>query len=396
MIYTFPSSLTARVLSMITLFITWKCSHGGSSVLNLVFPNNDPLSVCQDGTPSVYYFLPYTDASLRDNWIFHLQGGGQCFSEETCANRGTSQGPTYNTSLNYGPTLSIHGIFDNDPSLSPLYGVNKVYVPYCSSDAWIGDSAPVELNWYNHLRGQRIIRSALVDIIDKGYLQENCNFIFSGSSKGASGIMNNIHNLVPLLPLGCKALAFLDSPYDLDYPVLTDYNITWSLVDQAKSVFDRFNVSAVIPPACSLKYSGDQAWKCIYGQYRMAFMETQYVMVSSLFDKYQLRIDVGGVDPVDNTYLDPNMTNYALQWSQVAKIALTQLVQSNVLNRRNNWILSWACYSHDTCPSTNFPITSVQNVTEYTAVQALMNGEISSPALFIDNCDGFACGNGCT
>lgn len=372
-------------------FIWLSVVFAASAILNLVYPNNDPLSVCQDGSPSVYYFLPFTNASFNNTWLFHLQGGGQCYSEESCANRATTQGPTFTTSLNYGPTNSQHGIFDDDPVNSPLFGANKVYVPYCSSDAWIGDSAPNELTWYNHFRGQRIIRSALNDIINKGYLQPNCNIIFSGGSKGAEGIMNNIQNLLPLLPNGCQARAFLDSPFNIDFPV---YNASHSLMEESKEIYARYNVSSVLLDSCLLKYPGDQSWKCIYGQYRMQFLDIQYVMVSSKFDKFQLNFDIG-FDPINGTYQDLEALNYAYSWSQTMTIELTQLIQSSVINKKNNWILSWACYNHDVCPNSAFSLTSVRNVTEYFAVESLINGEINAPALFIDQCDGFACGSGC-
>jgi hypothetical protein len=43
------------------------------------------------------------------------------------------------TSLGFPPTRNASGIFSTDPSLSPFASANKVYIPYCSSDAYVGN-----------------------------------------------------------------------------------------------------------------------------------------------------------------------------------------------------------------------------------------------------------------
>lgn len=61
------------------------------------------------------------------------------------------------SSKNFAPTISEHGIFDNDESKSNLWGYNKVYIAYCSSDGWIGD-APAS-GMYGYLVYHKIQKS---------------------------------------------------------------------------------------------------------------------------------------------------------------------------------------------------------------------------------------------
>lgn len=149
----------------------------------LNFSGSDPLAVCNDGTTPAYYIKTFTDPVFSDYWLIHLQGGGQCYSEETCNDRTIF----LKSSKYYGNTMSKDGIFDSELASSSLAHVNKVYLAYCSSDGWIGDAAASESTWGYHFRGQRIIRSALHHLVKEGKLTLNSKILFSGGSAGARG-----------------------------------------------------------------------------------------------------------------------------------------------------------------------------------------------------------------
>ena len=64
-----------------------------------------------------------------------LQGGGACFSAETC-------GPgseTFTRNLAIGEAPDFGGIFDETNPENPLAGHSIVYVPYCTGDVHLGD-----------------------------------------------------------------------------------------------------------------------------------------------------------------------------------------------------------------------------------------------------------------
>ena len=52
-------------------------------VLGRVQVKSDPLAVCNDGSPAVYY-LKEGDPTL---WLVYLEGGGWCYDEQTCTKR---------------------------------------------------------------------------------------------------------------------------------------------------------------------------------------------------------------------------------------------------------------------------------------------------------------------
>ena len=116
----FPSALAINKLSL-TLLDTAK------------FPN----AVCNDGTPSGYYHLPAPTKPNR--WVFHLEGGWWCWDDKSCIGRWSSSRGMVSSS-SWPSVRTPGGIFNVDPNLHPEWsGVNLVYLPYCSSDAWAGD-----------------------------------------------------------------------------------------------------------------------------------------------------------------------------------------------------------------------------------------------------------------
>lgn len=180
-----------------------------------------PGAVCNDGTPGIYYIRRASPAS--GNWLFYLQGGSACTSDATCAAR-AARSPQYTTSAGWQPKLQ--GILSPDPAINPLLAnVNVVAVHYCSSDYWSGAKAasaafgtqPPHASW--NFRGRAIAVAALRDLLDRdratGFAKAK-RILFAGSSAGGLGITITLHDLLPLVPNGARALLANDAGYALD------------------------------------------------------------------------------------------------------------------------------------------------------------------------------------
>ena len=89
---------------------------------------------CMDGSPAAYY---YREGKNSTTWMISLQGGGACYTKETCSARAKGH---LGSSKNYAPTMQANrGWMSADPSVNPdFYDANVVYVPYCSSDTHRG------------------------------------------------------------------------------------------------------------------------------------------------------------------------------------------------------------------------------------------------------------------
>lgn len=346
-----------------------------------------------DGSSSAYYYAEATDAELSNTWLFFLQGGGQCYSEKTCNMRD----PNLKSSTRWSSTITKTGIFDSDATHSSLWGSHKVFVPYCSSDGWIGDAPASPTTWGYHFRGQRIIRSALADLVSTGLVTDKSRVLFGGGSAGGRGMMNNVDYLVQhSLPAGATVLgAFLDSPYTID---IVPYDSGFAGFQyETKEIYARYNVTAIVPDDCAAMYPADSedAWKCVYGQYRMPFVTTPYVLMASQYDSYQLSFNTG-TEPVNGKYVDPGAAQYAQKWSDETEGHLRDLDRSNgnkISDSSKNFILSWQCYNHDVSETSRFWTLTASGISQYEAVRRLQTG--STGASWIEDCVGLFCGSGC-
>lgn len=96
---------------------------------------------CSDGSP----FHSWTRAGDPERLLVYLEGGGACFNAATCG----PERPTYKRSLagdlpdrpGSAQGRAEFGIFDDDDPDNPVAGWSAVYVPYCTGDLHIGDTA---------------------------------------------------------------------------------------------------------------------------------------------------------------------------------------------------------------------------------------------------------------
>lgn len=93
--------------------------------------------MCADGAP----FNFFERQGDPDKVVFFLEGGGACFSGESCA---FTDEPTtlydWNIGADDDPT-TMAGIFDLAHPENPFADHSFVYVPYCTGDVHLGDSS---------------------------------------------------------------------------------------------------------------------------------------------------------------------------------------------------------------------------------------------------------------
>ena len=138
---------------------------------------------CSDGTPYKFYVKP-GDA---ENVLFYLDGGGACWSWETC---NPNLKPTYTVNLVGRHPSNSDGAFNFKRADNPFAKHTVIFAPYCSGDVHLGardavypapDASKQELTVYH--RGLENAAAAL------GWLQRNVkqprSIVVAGSSAGA-------------------------------------------------------------------------------------------------------------------------------------------------------------------------------------------------------------------
>ena len=120
------------------------------------------------------------------------------------------------SSKNTNETGYLEGIFSADPNESSLYDANRVFVYYCSSDSWWGDSVDSshENTWT--FQGRRIVRATIFSLILNTDIIKKPNqlVIFGGGSAGSIGGSYNLNSVADTLEsygTGLKVVGYLDS-----------------------------------------------------------------------------------------------------------------------------------------------------------------------------------------
>jgi hypothetical protein len=270
----------------------------------------DDMATCNDGTSAGFYYAAGSDPSL---WLVYLQGGLWCYDQESCLER-ASKGPQQISSKSWGTTTTQDGIFDTDASNNPFAAANKVYIPYCSSDAWLADMSTEDtLAVYGFawaFRGRRIIAATITALQAEFGLgaaagQPAHRMLLGGCSAGARGAMFNADAVVAAAPPGVTVSVLLDSPLWINVPPYDP--AVPSLMDQCELAYNLFNASSILSPECVYANSANPYY-CLMGEYLMPYVTAPYFLNEAQFDAFQLPYNIGGwpqlTQPAQMTYAD--------------------------------------------------------------------------------------------
>jgi hypothetical protein len=245
-----------------------------------------PDAVCNDGTTPVFYVRPGTGDGAR-KWLVFLKGGGACGNEQTC----TTRGPAYTSNKPWmrKPTVGteeVSGILDPSASANPdFWSWNHVYVPYCTSDFWIGDRAKGPKTFDMHFRGLKVVDAVLDALSDEDVVGDNdlgdaTDLLLAGSSAGAIGVIQHADRLAPRFA-------------DIEFRALADagFNADTESVDM-KDPYELWNPH--IDADCLAKVK--DPWECLEG---FVMLETDAVQTNLFVQQSQF-------DPTAMSGLRPN------------------------------------------------------------------------------------------
>lgn len=301
----------------------------------------DALATCNDGTPTGFYYAPGTDPTL---WLVYLQGGLWCYDQDSCMER-AAKGPQQISSSGWTATMSQGGIFDSDAADNPFSAANKVFVPYCTSDAWVGDQSSAQtqaaylFNW--SFRGRRVLNAVLAAMATEYGLGAAVGapphrLLLGGCSAGSRGAMYLLDSVAASAPPGVAVSGMLDSPlwinvapYDPSVP---------SLLDQCQLAYRLFNASAALPAACLAAYPTTPFY-CLMGQYLMPYLSSPYFLNQAQFDSFQLPYNIGGWPTLSN----PAQMTYADSWQASMVLALDALPTPA---QSSSTVFSLSCLRH--------------------------------------------------
>lgn len=194
-------------------------------------------------------------------------------------------------------TSSIVGedILSSDPTKNPVFhSYTHVLVPYCSSDAWLGnrtierfdkdlgfsfDSSDLENSDNFVYAGQDILRAVIEDLCDLG-LGNATDVVLVGSSAGGIGLLDSLDWINTMVPANTTRLV-LDSSWFVGY---TGHHV----LQFSQEVAEVLNFA---PPAChdlSLGYPCCVSPACLFTKGYLNSVDTPILAISSLYDIFTL------------------------------------------------------------------------------------------------------------
>lgn len=141
---------------------------------------------CLDHSPAGYYIRKQDPSK----WVIFLEGGGLCVEVVDCqARRSTHEGSSRywkNDSLPERPSTASLS------ELNPFATWSHVWVPYCSGDTWLGNSAEAHPSLLGLQMSGHIILETLVErLMNTTQMSSATDVVLSGSSAGGIGTFHH-------------------------------------------------------------------------------------------------------------------------------------------------------------------------------------------------------------
>jgi len=356
-----------------------------------------PDAVCNDGTAAGYYFAPGANASSL--WLVFLESGGWCYDAASCAKRSPDQTSSKNRAP--GSVASLAGIFASaDPRLATA---NKAYVPYCTSDAYVGDRAgpvwppagPADAGnsvFQGGFHGAAVVAGVLAALRARGLgsAAGDTEVLFAGFSAGGRGAMFNCDAVgarlareVPRLRFAC----FFDSALWLDVEPYAPGAV--SAAARSQAAYALFNASGVVAdnsPGCAAAYPGDDGWHCIFGEFALPHVATpRWFAQTNLYDSYQL-------NTINGLPNGPPWSGAKLAYAEAFRTRMEATIAREVpAGDGDRGAFAAACYAHGDTLNSKFSSLLVGGVSLESALLSWYSGDASVPRITVDATPG---GNG--
>ncbi|KAM7468994.1 hypothetical protein LguiA_007177 [Lonicera macranthoides] len=251
-----------RCICMLLLGVMMMMVKIEGSVVNLTYLESavSKGAVCLDGSPPAYQFDKGVGEGAN-NWLLHIQGGGWCYSVQTCQQRATSE---LGSSKLMGRN-NFTGILSSNNELNPhFYNWNRVLVRYCDGSSFTGDVEKVDPVSKLYFRGARIFDAILEDLLTKG-LKNASNALLSGCSAGGLSSIMHCEKFRALIPTSATRVKCLsDGGYFL----------------HTKDASGRYQFEERFRSIVNLH--------CFYPQYVAPEIRTPLFLVNSAYDLYQV------------------------------------------------------------------------------------------------------------
>lgn len=301
-------------------------------------------AVCNDGSAAQFYFRPCCDGTAPGDkcdvspatWLVVFGDGnedGWCWDAASCAAR-MAANPALTGSAGLEQTLNQSlggdsGAFSKGGEVNPnFYKSYAVYVPYCSSDLFLGECDSASGSELHPFCGKSIAESVLRSLLPEmaAYGADSIVLV------GGAGLMSYVDELVDILPSSAQVSAVCDGCILLDDALQAqDGQARGSAACEVGDAFactpDRTLPSAVELWGATLATSCG-GWRCLLstvtpGQPGLVARTAGKIRLLAQHPLYDARAyQARGVSPGDDSVLDEAVRTIILSILDSAQVAV--------------------------------------------------------------------------
>jgi len=303
--------------------------------LALLSPSTAPRALCMDGSPGGYYLA--ANSSSR-SWILELEGGGECASKDNCDQRVAS---ALGSSDYFSKDTTFGFLLQDDATANPHLGTwNRVFLPYCSQDLWMGQRTVASADTFGYYFAGHHILEAVLDALDAVGLGTAYEIILTGESAGGIGVWPHLDWLAARYPSALVTGAPIAGFYAFAYPYTGPGHTSSSLADFREDAwpghYELWNASVDTSCAAAI-----DPWRCMLSNYSFPYVKTRAFIIEAQTDKVQLEAHDWVPSSQDPDWSDP-VLDYFWEWS----VNMSQGLASSLAEDNPNGVFSPACLIH--------------------------------------------------
>lgn len=291
---------------------------------------------CLDGSDAAFYI---SRNRKNRNWVIRLQAGGSCVLFSECYDRKTT---AFGSSKYLQNSITGTFLTSDDPNINPTFNKwNKVFIPYCSGDLFVGRKHARDHGFGLPMLGHYIVTSVVRQLIqDYKINTKHTKILFGGASAGGIGMLSNIDHVAKMVR-PARVLGYNDGGWFTLYRNYLEPSGSGApeFLSTLRFLFKNY-WDGFVDESCRAQMPQPAA--CLYGEMVIRHLSTPIFVMVSLWDSYQLKeLNLDKYRPV---HLPPSSHKEALYLAQFGNNTYKSI--RRLLNSNRSGVFSPACVSH--------------------------------------------------
>jgi len=318
--------------------------------------------------------------------LIFLEGGFACWDRASCLERNITSPQLMTSRLWSKDKITLGGVFSDR---SVLANFTLVYVPYCSSDSWVGNSGDATSDMPFVFRGNRVVQY-LTKAHLASRLQSAGLVILGGCSAGGRGAWYNLDQFCDDVSVECprcKCRGLSDAAWWVNQsPFAENVPSLWNVTHAGVQLWN----ATILQNKCGDVLSSPAAVAdCFFGEDGLQHVTSGLVMHSQQYDAFQLNYSLAAGPPYSSLQQAYANSFAGRMFSQLTSYGSTSASCGSS-------VFSTTCFNHCITLSNQAYFDYEVKGGRMTLNDVVDLGLVAGrPMVEIDACEGMNCSAGC-